>query len=121
MEFSERREWKEKGPNSEKGNEKKSIDRKRVFAGKVEGIYNGKEEESLKEEGKQSVRKGGLSKAVRKLMGRGVNWADEWKEEEGLIVGELGRRMVVEGGRRGGSGEGKEGNRERIHDFCVGF
>jgi hypothetical protein len=29
-------------------------------------------------------------------MGRGVNWKDEWEEEEGLVVGELGRRMVVE-------------------------
>jgi len=25
-----------------------------------------------------------------------VNWEDEWEEEEGLVVGELGRRMVVE-------------------------
>jgi len=29
-------------------------------------------------------------------MGRGVNWEDEWEEEEGLVVGELGRRMVAE-------------------------
>jgi len=38
LEFSGRKEWKEKRPNSEKENEKKSIDRKRGFAGKVEGI-----------------------------------------------------------------------------------
>jgi len=50
----------------------------------------------FKEEGKQSVKKGGLSKAVRKLMGRGVNWDDEWEEEKGLVVRELGRRMVAE-------------------------
>jgi hypothetical protein len=87
----------------------------------VEGIYNGKEEGSFEEEGKQSVGKGGLSKAVRKLMGRGVSLEDVWEEEEGLIVGELGNRMVAEGGGRGGSGEGKEGNRERIHNFCLGF
>jgi hypothetical protein len=30
-------------------------------------------------------------------MGRSVNWEDEWEEEEGLVVGELGRRMVAEG------------------------
>jgi hypothetical protein len=74
----------------------KSIDRKRAFAGKVEGIYNGKEEGSFEEEGKQSVEKGGLSRAVRKLMGRGVNREDVWEEEDGLVVGELGRRMVAE-------------------------
>jgi hypothetical protein len=38
----------------------------------------------------------GLSKVVRKVMGRGVNWEDEWEEEEGRVVGELGRRMVAE-------------------------
>ena len=61
----------------------------------MEGLYNGKEKEMLKE-GKQSVRKERLSKAVRKPIGRGVNWEDEWEEEEGLVVGELGRRMVTE-------------------------
>ena len=44
----------------------------------MEGIYNGKEEGSFKEEGKQK---------------------DERKEEKGLIVGEFGKRMVAEGGR----------------------
>jgi len=33
---------------------------------------------------------------VKKLIGRGVNWKDEWKEDEGLVVGELDRRMVAE-------------------------
>ena len=33
---------------------------------------------------------------VSKVLGRGVNWEDEWEEEEGLVVGELGRRMVAE-------------------------
>jgi hypothetical protein len=28
-------------------------------------------------------------------MGIGVNWEDEWEEEEDLEVGELGRRMVA--------------------------
>jgi len=110
LKFSERNEWKENGPNRQEGKEKQSIDRKRVFAGKEEGRYNGKEEGSFKEEGKQSVRQGGLSKAVRKLIRRGVNWEDEWEEEEGLMVGELGKRIAAEGGGRGGSDEGKEGN-----------
>jgi len=50
-----------------------SIDTKRAFAEKVEGIYNRKEEGSFEEEGKLSV-KGGLLKAVRKRMGTGMNW-----------------------------------------------
>jgi len=29
-------------------------------------------------------------------MGRGINWEDEWEEEEALVVGEFGRRMVAE-------------------------
>jgi hypothetical protein len=29
-------------------------------------------------------------------MGRTVNWEDEWEEEEGLVVGEMVRRMVTE-------------------------
>jgi len=29
-------------------------------------------------------------------MGRGMNWEDQWEEEEGLVVGDLGRRMVAE-------------------------
>jgi len=28
-------------------------------------------------------------------MGRAVNWEDEWKEVEGLVVAELGRTMVT--------------------------
>jgi hypothetical protein len=53
----------------------------RAFAGKEEGIYNGKEEELLEEEGKPSVKEGGQLKAVRNLMGRGVNQEDVWEEE----------------------------------------
>jgi hypothetical protein len=33
---------------------------------------------------------------VRKVLGSGVNWEDEWEEEEGLLVREVGRRMVAE-------------------------
>jgi hypothetical protein len=65
FEFSEPEEWKQKGPYSAKGKEKKSIDRKRVFAAKVEGIYNGTKEGSFKEEGEPSVRQRGLWNTVR--------------------------------------------------------
>lgn len=62
----------------------------------MEELHNGKEQETFKEDRKQSVREGGLSKAVRKLMGRGMKWENEWEVEEGLVVGDLGRRMVAE-------------------------
>jgi hypothetical protein len=39
------------------------------LSGIVEGVYNGKEEGLYEEEGKQSVKNGQLSKAVRELMG----------------------------------------------------
>lgn len=79
LEFSERKKWKVKGPNSEKEKEKKSIDRKGAFAGKVEGTYTGKEEGFFQEEGEQSVKYGGLSKTVMTLMGGGLNLKYEWK------------------------------------------
>ena len=53
LKFTERKEWKEKGPNRVEEKEKKSIGRKRAYAWRVEGIYNGKEEGSFKEVGKQ--------------------------------------------------------------------
>ena len=96
MEISGRKDGNEKVSNGRKGKEKELVDRKKVPAGKVEGLYRGKEQETFKKEGKQSVKKGGLSKAVRKVMGSGVNWEEEWEEEEGVVVGELGRRMVAE-------------------------
>jgi len=72
------------------------VDRKRALAGKVEALYSGKEQDTFKTEGKQSVKKGGLLKAVRKEMGRGMNWENQWEEEEGLVVREMGRRMVAD-------------------------
>jgi len=95
LENSGRKDRNEKGSNSRKRIEKWLVDRKRGLAGKVEGLHNGKEKETF-QEGKQSVRNGGPSKTVRKLMGRGVNQEDEWEEEGGLVVEELGRRMVTE-------------------------
>jgi hypothetical protein len=97
LESSGRKDGNEKVSKGRKGKEKELVDRKRALAGKVEGLYGGKEQETFKKEGKQSVKKRGLSKKVRKVMGRSVNWEDEWEEEEGLVVGELGRRMVAEG------------------------
>lgn len=49
----------EKEPNRESGHEEKSILWKRAFAGKVESRNNKKEEESIKEGGKQLFRTGG--------------------------------------------------------------
>jgi len=43
MEFAQWKESKQKGLNSEKGTEKKSIVRKRELAWKVEGIVNRKQ------------------------------------------------------------------------------
>jgi len=85
-----------KGPKSKEGKEKKLINRKRVFAGKLEGIYTRREEESSKAEGKQSGRKGVLLKTVKNQMGRGMNWEHKWEEEEDMVLRELGRRMLKE-------------------------
>jgi hypothetical protein len=40
LEFCDRTQWKQQGPNSEKGKEKTLIDRKTAFTWNVEGIYN---------------------------------------------------------------------------------
>ena len=85
MESGGRNDASGKGSNSRKEVEKKLVVRKRARAGKVEGVYNGKEKEMFRQE-KQSVRKEGQSKAERKLMRRGVNWEDEWEEQEELVV-----------------------------------
>jgi len=77
LESSGRNDGNEKGSNNGKGKEKELVARKKALARKVEGLYNGKEKETFKV-GEYSFRKGRLSKAVRKLMGRGVNWEDEW-------------------------------------------
>jgi len=96
LESSERNDGNGKVLKDRKGKEKELVDRQRACAGKVEGLYSGKEQETFKKEVKQSLNNGGLWKAPRKVMGRGVNWEDEWEEEEGLVVGELGRRMGAE-------------------------
>ena len=95
LESSGRKDGNEKGSNGRKGKEKELVDREKVLAWKVEGLYSGKEQETFKDEGNQSVTKWGLSNVVRKLMGRGMNWEDAWEEEEGLIVREMDRRMVA--------------------------
>jgi hypothetical protein len=70
------------------------IERKMEFAGKREGLYCGKEQETFREALTPTVKMGGQSKAVRELMGRGMNRGNE--EEKGLVVGELGRRVVAD-------------------------
>ena len=85
-----------KGSNSITAKEKELFDRKRALGGEVEGSYNGKEQQTFKEEGNLSVRNRGLSQAVWKPMGEGMNLDDEWDKAEGLLVGGLGRRMVAE-------------------------
>jgi len=60
-----------------------------AFEWKVEGIYNRKVEESFKEVANQEQ--------VR-------------DKEEGLIVGELSKRTLVEANGRRGSNGGKEGS-----------
>jgi len=96
LERSGRKHGNEKVSKGRKGKQKELVDTKRALAGKVEGLYGGKEEITFKKEGKHSVKKWGLSKKLRNVMGRGVKWENEWEEEEGLVVGELGRRMVEE-------------------------
>jgi hypothetical protein len=96
LESPGRKDGNEKVLKGRKGTEKELIDRKRVLGGKMEGLYGRNEQETFKNDGKQSVQIRGLSKAVRKEMGRGMNWEYEWEEEEGLVAGEMGSRMVAE-------------------------
>jgi hypothetical protein len=44
-----------------------------ALTGKVEGLLSGKQQESFKGEGKQSVKTMGLLKVFWKLNGRGIN------------------------------------------------
>jgi len=97
LESSGRTDGNEKVSKGRKGKEKELVHRKRTVARKVGGLYSAKEQETVKKEGKQSLKKRGLSKKVRKVMARSVNWEDEWEEEKELVVGELGRRMVADG------------------------
>ena len=68
MESAGRKDGNEKVSKGRKGKEKELVNRKRALAGKVEGLYGGKEQETFQKERKQSVKKRGLSKAVRKVM-----------------------------------------------------
>lgn len=81
------------------------------------GTYINTEEGSGKEQAKQSVRKGGLSKGVRNPMGRRLNWNDEWNEKEGLAVRELSIGLATVPDRCVGSGSGSEPNRHQIHSL----
>lgn len=77
------------------GKKKQLVDEMTVHAGKVDGSYNGKEKDMFHEV-KLAVRKGVLSKAVRKPMRRGMNSGNVWEVEEGLMVREVGEMMELE-------------------------
>lgn len=96
LESSGRNEGNEKGKNGRERKAKEFVDWKRGLAGKVEGILSGKQQETFKREGKLSVKCIGLWKALWKPMGRGMNWKNEWEDEEGQVVREWGGRMVTE-------------------------
>jgi hypothetical protein len=70
--------------------------RKSAFVRKVEGLYIGKELQTVQHEGKQSVNNAGLFNALRKQMRQTINSDDVWEEKDGLVVSMLGRRMVAE-------------------------
>lgn len=55
LEVSVRIVWNENEPNGNKGNEKKSIDNKRAFVGKVEGTNNQKGKGLLEQYGIMSI------------------------------------------------------------------
>jgi hypothetical protein len=77
-----RKDGDENGSNSRQGNVYELVDRRMVLPGEVEILDSMKEQKTFKEERKQSVRKVGLSKAMRTLIGRGMNWEDEREETE---------------------------------------
>jgi len=68
LESSGKKDGNEKVSKGRKGKERELVDRQMVLAVRVEGLYGGKEQEPFKKEGKQSVKKKGLSKKVRKVM-----------------------------------------------------
>jgi hypothetical protein len=73
LESSGRTNGNETGSNGSKEKENELANRKRELGGKVEELYSGKEQETFKEEWKQSVNVRGLSNVLRKLLKRGMN------------------------------------------------
>lgn len=67
LELYERKEWKEKGQNREAGKEKNSIVGRKHLLGKPEAYTMSKRRDHLRKGGKQSVRNGELSGALREL------------------------------------------------------
>jgi len=61
-----------------------------------------------RKKGNSQLEKGRLSKAVRQVMEIGVNWEDEWDEEDRLIFGELGKWRVADDWSMGEEGLAKE-------------
>ena len=52
----------EKGSNGRKGKQKELVDRKRALAGKVEGLYSGKEQGTFKKKKNSQSEKGGYQR-----------------------------------------------------------
>jgi len=52
LESSGRKDGNEKVSNGSIGKEKELVDRKRALAGKVEGLYRGEEQQTVKDDGK---------------------------------------------------------------------
>jgi hypothetical protein len=96
LDCSGRKDGNERATTWREGNGKEFINRKRALAEKVEGSYCTKEQEMFMEDPKQSAKNGALSETVRKLLGRGMDKENMCEEEEGLVVGDLGRRMVAQ-------------------------
>ena len=58
-------------------------------------IIHWQREGNISETGKVNQKQGAID-GQKQWWGRSVNWEDEWEEEKGLVVRELGRRMVTE-------------------------
>jgi hypothetical protein len=56
LESSGTKDGNDKVSKGKTGKEKELVDRKRAHAGKVEGLYSAKEQETFKKEGTQSVK-----------------------------------------------------------------
>jgi hypothetical protein len=62
LESSGRKDGNEKGSNSQTGNKKELVHMKYVFAEEVEGLYNGNELETFKEEEHGQLNDGGYGR-----------------------------------------------------------
>jgi hypothetical protein len=89
-----RKDENETGSNIGKSNQMQLVAKRRPLAGEVERSYSSQEQEIFLGV-EQSVRTVGQSQAVRKLMKRVINWENAWQEDKGLVVRELGTRIIT--------------------------